>query len=117
VAEEADGRAHTPFESVLRAISLDVPGLRLEPQQLIVEPGVRFRPDLVDRRRRIVVEADSFGFHSDRLALQRDCERYNELGRRGWLVLRFTWEHAMFAPSYLVAVLTDAAALPLRPVA
>lgn len=116
VAREADARAHNPFESVLRAIALDVPGLQVEPQQLIVDGTFRARPDLVDRTRRIVLEADSFEFHSDRAALQRDCERYNELGRRGWTVYRFTWGHVMRAPWYVTQVLTAAVALPLRPV-
>ena len=34
VVESADARATNPFESVLRAIALDVPGLDLEPQVL-----------------------------------------------------------------------------------
>ncbi len=116
VAKEADGRAHNPFESVLRAIAIDVPGLNLEPQQVIADGSFWIQPDLVDRERRVVVEAESFAFHSDRVALQRDCERYNELGRRGWVVYRFTWEHVMNAPWYVTEVLTAAARLPPRPV-
>jgi very-short-patch-repair endonuclease len=115
VAREADARADNPFESVLRAIALDVPGLSVVPQALIDEGGLYIRPDLVDRVRRIVVEAESFEFHSDRAALLRDCERYNELGRRGWSVYRFTWGNVMRAPWYVSEVLTDAVALPLRP--
>jgi very-short-patch-repair endonuclease len=109
VAREADGRAHNPFESVLRAISLDVAGIRLVPQQLIVDGAFRARPDLLDRERRIVVEADSFGFHADRASLKRDCERYNALGLRGWTVYRFSWEHVMLAPAYVAEVLAAAA--------
>ena len=32
VADAADGRAANPFESLLRAIALQVPGLRVQPQ-------------------------------------------------------------------------------------
>jgi very-short-patch-repair endonuclease len=117
VAREADGRAHNPFESVLRAISLDVPGLHLEPQQVIDDGNMRLRPDLLDWERRLVVEADSYGFHSDRAALKRDCERYNELGRLGWTVYRFTWEHVMFEQDYVAEVLAAAVELHPRPVA
>lgn len=39
VAQEAGGPADNPFESVLRAISLDVPGLRLEPRQVLTAAG------------------------------------------------------------------------------
>lgn len=104
VAEEADGRAHNPFESVLRAIALDA-GLRLEPQQVIVKGPPWIQPDLVDRERRVAVEAESFAFHSDRKALVKDCERYNALGRLGWTVYRFTWEHVMLHPEYVADVL------------
>ncbi len=45
VVAAADGRAANPFESVLRAIALDVAGLSVEPQVPIERIG---RPDLVD---------------------------------------------------------------------
>lgn len=109
VARVADGRAANPFESVLRAIALDVPGLAVEPQLLITDGSFRARPDLVDRVRRIVIEAESHEFHSDRAGLVRDCERYNDLGLRGWTVYRFTWGHVMKAPWYVTQVLTAAA--------
>jgi very-short-patch-repair endonuclease len=101
VAHEASELAANPFESVLRAISLDVPGLDLRPQVVIEQDGWVGRPDLVDVERRIVVEADSFEFHGHRKALKRDCERYNALNLRGWVVLRFSWEHAMHEPDYV----------------
>ena len=76
----ADGRADNPFESVLRAISLDVPGLGLVPQVEISMTGRRsVRPDLVDRSLRLVVEADSFEHHGSRKALVLDCARYDNL--------------------------------------
>ncbi len=68
VAAEASGKAANPFESVLRAIALDVDGLDLRPQEVISEDGFTGRPDLVDRERRIVAEADSFEFHGRRTA-------------------------------------------------
>lgn len=101
VAEAADGRAANPFESVLRGIALDVPGLHVEPQLLIQERGFYGRPDLVDRRLRLVLEADSFAWHGSRKALKRDCERYNALVIRGWTVLRFSYEHVMYDPDYV----------------
>lgn len=94
---QASGRAANPFESVLRAIALDVPGLDLRPQVPIDDRGFRGRPDLVDEARRLVVEADSHEFHaSTRGQHNRDCARYNALVVRGWTVLRFTWEQVMF---------------------
>ena len=101
VARTATALAANPFESALRAIASDVPGLDLQPQVVIEEDGWVGRPDLVDVDRRIVVEADSFEFHGRRSALKRDCARYNALVVRGWLVLRFSWEHVMHEPDYV----------------
>ncbi len=98
VADEADARSANPFESVLRAIALDVPGLNVEPQVWVDDIG---RPDLLDRERRLVLEADSFEFHGRRKALKSDCERYNAFVVAGWTVLRFSWEHVMFEPNYV----------------
>lgn len=98
VAQQASPEAANPFESVLRAQTLEVPGLWFEPQVVVSEEGFVCRPDLVDVERRIVAEADSFEFHGRRAALKRDCERYTALAVRGWLVLRFSWEHVMYEP-------------------
>jgi len=68
----ADGRADNPFESALRAISLEVPALRLVPQVEIRSRGRRMvRPDLADERLRIVAEADSFEHHGSHSARDR----------------------------------------------
>lgn len=98
VAGLADARSANPFESVLRAIAVEVRGLQLVPQVDISLPGFHARPDLVDTARRLVVEADSHTWHSSRSALLRDCRRYNSLVLLGWTVLRFTWEDVMFRP-------------------
>lgn len=105
IAAEARGEAANAFESSLRAIALDIAGLQVEPQVLIRETDPWCRPDLVDRDRRIVLEADSFEWHGSRGALARDARRYNLLVAAGWLVLRFTWEDVMFDPAYVAAVL------------
>lgn len=113
VASYADARADNPFESVLRAIALDVPGLSVEPQVRVRgELGLDVRPDLVDRRRRIVLEADSFEWHGDRAALRRDARRYDLLVVNDWLVLRFSWEDVMHDQEWVRAVLVAAAMLP-----
>lgn len=100
VLAHADGRAANPFESVLRALSLDA-GLALEPQRTIdLGTGV-VQPDLVSVPRRLVVEADSWTFHASRRAHRRDCARYNLLVLRGWRVLRFSWEQVMHEQEYV----------------
>jgi very-short-patch-repair endonuclease len=102
VAQHADGRAENPFESVLRAVAIEVPGLHVEPQVWADDVG---RPDLLDRRLGLVIEADSFEFHGRRQALRKDCERYNAFVVGGHLVVRFAWEHVMFEPAYVRRVL------------
>jgi very-short-patch-repair endonuclease len=108
VAAEATADAANPFESVLRAIALDVPGLAVRPQVSIHDPHFLGRPDLVDERLRIALEADSFEWHGSRAALRKDARRYNRLVVRGWLVLRFSWEDVMFQPDDVRGVLEAA---------
>ena len=115
VAHAASGKPSNPFESVLRAIALDVPGLDLQPHVLITDCGLRVAPDLVDVERRIIVEAESFEFHGKRKALKRDCERYTSLVLSGWRVIRFAWEHVMLEPEYVRECLVALAALPVPP--
>jgi very-short-patch-repair endonuclease len=110
VAREASHLAANPFESVLRAIALGVTGLNLRPQVVIADRSGQGRPDLVDRERRLVVEAESHSWHSRRGALRRDCRRYTKLVLLGWRVLRFAWEDVMFYPDYVRECLETAVA-------
>lgn len=116
IAELGDGAAANPFESVLRAIAHGVTGLEVHPQVSLrrqLRGGVsRFlgRPDLVDQRLRIVIEADSFQWHGGRAALRSDAHRYNGFSVDGWLVLRFAWEDVMFDQRYVADVLRAAVA-------
>ena len=115
VAAEASGLAANPFESVLRAIALDVPRLRVVPQLVIRAKDFSVQPDLVDENLRIVLEADSFTWHGNRQALRWDARRYNNLVARGWLVLRFAWEDVMHDPDYVRSILLSATgARPVR---
>lgn len=115
VALEASALAANPFESVLRAIVLDIPELAVVPQGPVTARGHTWHPDLTETRHRLAIEADSFEFHTDREAHARDCVRYNALTVAGWRVLRFTWDQVMTSPGYVRGVLagvllSDAAA-------
>ncbi len=105
VVEAATPLAENPFESVLRALAREVPGLDMTPQVLLLDRGFRGRPDLVDAKRRLVLEADSWEWHADKKGFERDCARYNALTLRGWTVLRFTWWQVMNDPEYVLAAL------------
>lgn len=104
VLQHADGRAANPFESVLRALCIEA-GLDVEPQAAVVLTSGTVHPDLVCRRLRTVLEADSWTFHASRRAHRRDCARYNLLVVHRWWVLRFTWEQVMLEPTYVRWVL------------
>jgi very-short-patch-repair endonuclease len=114
VARLATARATNPFESVLRAIALCVPGVDFEAQLPIDLPSGTVSPDLTDPRLGIVAEADSFAWHGDRRALRRDCRRYNRLVLAGWLVLRFSWEDVILRPDYVRDCLVAARSLVVR---
>lgn len=105
VARLASDKAANPFESVLRAIAIGIPGIAVEPQVWLDLDGQRLRPDLLDRRRRLILEAESFEWHGKRLALTRDCIRYNAFALAGYVVLRFSWEQVMLQPAYVEACL------------
>jgi very-short-patch-repair endonuclease len=110
-AAHADARAASVLESGLRAIVIDLGLTGFELQLQIDDDGFRARVDLGDAGRRIVLEADSFEHHGHRSALARDCQRYSELTSRGWLVLRFAWEHVIFDPAWVAGRVGEAVAL------
>jgi very-short-patch-repair endonuclease len=112
VLANAHRRAANPFESSLRAIALDVAGLRVVPQVgVLVAGGARVAPDLVDVDLGLVLEADSHEFHTGRQRLTSDCWRYAELVLAGWRVFRFTWEQVMFEQVWVRSVLERAVTL------
>lgn len=90
---------------MLRSICIGVPGLSVAPQRVITSVDPPVRPDLVDERLRIVIEADSFEWHGGRSALRRDARRYDLLAADRWVVLRFSWEDVMFDPDFVRSVL------------
>jgi very-short-patch-repair endonuclease len=111
IGQAARAEAANVFESSLRAISHQVSGLSLEPQVVISSQHCWARPDLVDVRLRIVVEADSFEWHGSRAALRKDARRYDLLVADGWLVLRFSWEDVMHDPDFVRGILQRVVAL------
>ena len=107
VAAGASPLAHNAFESALRGSLLDAGLSGFEPQVLIRTAGGTFRVDLADVPHRVIAEADSFEWHGGRQELAADCRRYDELTRAGWTVLRFSWEHVMFDPDWVCALVSD----------
>ena len=101
--------ASGPFESVLRAIALDVSDLTVQTQVRIDDAdGWIGRVDLADVSLHLVLEADSMEYHGERSLQDRDCARYTRLTSSGWLVLRFTWEQVMHRPDWVRAQIAAA---------
>jgi hypothetical protein len=112
VANVATGKAANPFESVLHAQALLVPGLKVTPQLPVQVPGSRtLHPDLGDQVLMLALEAEGFEWHGDSAALTRDCRRYNDLTLLGWQVIRFSWYLVMHCPAYVHRTLVAAVAL------
>lgn len=108
VVQDADARAANPFESTTRAIANTVPGLHPQPQGVIAGVG---RVDLLDPILGIVIECESFEWHGTKAGMARDVKRYTNLARRGFTVVRFTWEEVMHHPDYVRQVLIDVVAV------
>ncbi|MCE1178426.1 MAG: DUF559 domain-containing protein [Micrococcales bacterium] len=96
VLDAANADADGPFESVLRAHVLDIPGADFTPQVKIEdEDGFIGRVDLACTELKIVLEAESHEFHGEPEAFARDCRRYARMAAEGWTVLRFSWPDVM----------------------
>lgn len=117
IGQAARGEAANAFESAMRAICNTVPGLQVEPQAVISTPTCWARPDLVDRDRKLVVECDSFEWHSTREGFRKDVRRYTLLVADGWIVLRFIWEDVMFRPEWVRDVLVRTVGVDARTLA
>ena len=102
VALWAAAKADNLFESLLRGTLLDAGLTSFLPQYPVPLGHYVAHVDLADPHRRIAIEAEGFGSHGDRGAFERDIERYDELVRRGWLVLRFTWRQLRHRPDWVV---------------
>ncbi len=67
-----------------------------------------FEADLLWRDQKLVVEFDSWTFHSTRRAFERDRRKDRELQALGYRVLRFTWRELTTEPEAVVAAITRA---------
>ena len=108
VAAAADPLSASVLETLVRAALLPVRPPPVSQYEVRDRWGVFVaRVDLCWPRARLVVEADGYAFHSDRLAYRRDRERLNELERLGWRVLRFSWEDVVGRPDHVLALVED----------
>lgn len=100
-----------PTESKLEQIGLeaiDAAGLpRPEKQVKVRLSRQRARVDFMYVRAKVVVELDGYATHSDIRAFEADRTRANGLVRRGFTLLRWTWNGVTDRPEELTDELKD----------
>lgn len=113
-----DGPCESELESVLFEL-LDGSGLPRPVRQRVVKIGGRTRrTDFFFEDFGVVLEADSFAYHSSPMAFEKDRQRYNSLTARDFKVLQWTWTAMQERPdeliSELAAVLANRVSWKLR---
>lgn len=97
-----DGPCESELESVLFEL-LDAAELPRPVRQRVVKSGGRVRrTDFLFEDYGVVVEADSFAYHSSPTAFEKDRERYNSLTARNFRVLQWTWKAIQERPDELL---------------
>lgn len=81
-----------------RALAAEVEGLDLVPQGPVGSIGCA---DLVDYRLRLVIECDSWAFHSGKQPFKNDVRRYSQMVAAGWAVIRVLWEDVTNRPEWV----------------
>lgn len=90
----------TRFITMCKANGIEVPRTNYRVCGLMV--------DFVWLARKVVVEADGYTFHGDRLAFERDHDRPAILMRGGYLRMAFTWRQIVERPDEVVATVLAA---------
>lgn len=79
---------------VIERSDLPMPRRQVE----VVANGASYRLDMAYPERRLALEGDGYGAHTERATFEKDRVRQNDLLLDGWLVLRFTWEQIIGHP-------------------
>lgn len=105
----ADPLSGSALETLYRLLMLRA---RLEPwvaqyqlRDSIGEPVVRL--DFAWPEIRLAVEVDGYAVHGTLEAFRRDRRRGNAAVRRGWVVLRFSWDDVVRRPDEVVACIRE----------
>jgi very-short-patch-repair endonuclease len=101
IVNQEGGPAFTRSEAERRMLRL-VRAAELPPPQVNARLG-RYEVDFLWREQRLVVELDSFRFHSPRARFERDRARDAALAAAGYTVIRVTWRQLLDAPEAVAA--------------
>jgi very-short-patch-repair endonuclease len=102
VRSEQTAPTHSEMEDLLvrqlRAGGLELP----EAQHPIFLGNATIHADFAYPETRLAIECDSYAWHMDREAFERDRKRDAELQLMGWTVLRVTWAQLRYNPEYVL---------------
>jgi very-short-patch-repair endonuclease len=101
--ESPGGPAFTRSTAERKLLAL-IRAARLPPPRSNQKVG-GFEVDLLWPEQRLVAEFDSFTFHGDRVAFERDRHRDGVLQAHGYAVVRVTWRQLTSEPQAVVALL------------
>lgn len=74
--------------NLLRDFGLPLPAAQ---HPVVLPDGTRYRLDFAYPDAMVAIEAQSYGYHSDRQSWERDRIRLSELSALGWRVIEVTW--------------------------
>jgi hypothetical protein len=104
---------HSDLELMFRRIVRRYALPRPEQQYpVLLRTGDLIHPDFAYPYAWLAIELDSYGWHMDREAFERDRARDNELQALGWRVLRFTWAMLKYKPEEVAGSVKLHLALP-----
>ncbi|MGH2729798.1 MAG: endonuclease domain-containing protein [Actinomycetota bacterium] len=104
--DRTPGRAPTQsdlelmFRRIVKRYSLPLPE---QQHPILLRNGELIHPDFAYPYAWLAIELDSYGWHMDREAFERDRARDLELQALGWRVLRFTWAMLKYKPDEVAA--------------
>ncbi|MGH2793007.1 MAG: endonuclease domain-containing protein [Actinomycetota bacterium] len=116
IREHSGVATESAFEALLYRRLLDF-GLPRPVRQYVITDDGRFvaRPDFAYPEAKLVIEADSFRFHSRQSDLRRDRRRQNHLAKLGWAVYGVTWEDLKRRPKSVCRQIAELRTSRLRP--
>ena len=98
-----DSELERLLDEIIRDFDLPEPS-----RQLWIDlPDKRVRIDHAYPDARLLIEVDSYAWHSDREAFEADRQRDNELQLLGWRVLRFTWAQLRYEPQNVATMIRE----------
>jgi hypothetical protein len=100
------GDAEVLLMRIIKRFSLPQPV-----KQMVIRDGSGHfvaRPDFVYPKQRLVIEAQSYAFHSDRLQWEKDQRRLNALVLLGWTILYFNYFQMVRYPEHVAVEIHQA---------